>query len=127
MKRGGYLKRGAPIQRSPMKRARKVRKHGGDAAYLRFVRSLGCCAPGCTALRASEAHHRTGAGLALKAHDRETMPLCGPMGCHQDFHDGRGAFRGWTREERAAWQDAQIRTTQVMYEQGRERAAMERA
>ena len=54
----------------------------------------------------SEAHHRTGAGMGLKAKDDLTMPLC-PT-CHVEFHALSGPFKGMTREQARAWQDEAI-------------------
>jgi hypothetical protein len=53
-----------------------------------------------------DAHHKTGAGLALKANDRETIPLC--HGHHMDFHAQRGCFRNWDKARRKDWQGAMI-------------------
>lgn len=54
----------------------------------------------------TDAHHETGAGMALKANDRRTIPLCHRH--HMDFHDHRGYFWNWTKEERRQWQDDRI-------------------
>ena len=43
--------------------------------YLGMVAKLPCCVKDC-GYWPVEVHHRTGAGMALKAEDYETMPLC---------------------------------------------------
>lgn len=51
-------------------------------------------------------HHRTGAGMALKADDEKTFPLCHRH--HMDFHQQRGLFRLWSKEAKHRWQDEMI-------------------
>lgn len=53
-----------------------------------------------------DAHHRTGAGMALKADDSKTFPLCHKH--HMDFHAGRGVFRDWNKVMRRVWQEQMI-------------------
>lgn len=77
------------------------------AKRLAFVRSLPCAS--CGRHPPSEAHHPTGAGLALKADDAEAFPLCSR--CHRDFHDLRGKFRDWDKAARRLWQ----RTMSALY------------
>ena len=86
-----------------------------SAAELKRIRELPCALAESTERGAgwtdacagpTDAHHRTGAGLALKANDRETFPLCHKH--HMDFHSGRGIFRDWKRETRKTWQQAMI-------------------
>lgn len=52
--------------------------------------------------RPVRAHHVTGAGMALKAKDADTLGLCD--GHHADLHEFTGPFFGWSREQRAIWQ-----------------------
>lgn len=101
-----------------------------DPAYLAFIRGLPCCAPGATRapryLSAGdmlmrhlhcdgpvEAHHRTGSGLALKAPDRESMPLCRLH--HRAFHDNRGVFFGWDKPRRKEWQRTMVEHYQALH------------
>lgn len=91
-----------------------------DPQHLALLRSLPCAVAthgivrGFPVLRlgdgvcfgAVQAHHRTGAGLALKASDREAFPLC--VAHHRQFHDASGVFKGWTREQRNDWQDRMV-------------------
>lgn len=108
------MKRTPPVKRS--------KEEGGDEAYLEFIRSLPCCM--CDRRGPSHPHHSTGAGMGLKAPDREAMPLCAPhyssrgspvAGCHRDFHDGNGAFDGWTRADKNLWQGLQVARCQELY------------
>lgn len=92
-----------------------------DPDHLALLRSLPCAVPThpenfplgtkrspffkCTG--PTQAHHRTGAGMALKASDHEAFPLC--LGHHAQFHNAGGIFREWTREQRNFWQDSMCR------------------
>ncbi len=84
----------------------------GDPKYLAWVRSQPCCA--CGRRPPSEAHHKTGAGLALKAHDHDTMPLC--AGCHRAFHDASGRFAVMNKAERKSWQMDRVQETRARFE-----------
>lgn len=113
------MKRTPLKRKTPMRRTRLQQKpprkrssaEGGDEVYLDWIRSLPCCV--CGVRTSSHAHHSTGAGMALKAPDREAMPLC-PR-CHRDFHDGKGFSDGWRREQRALWQELQVERCQRLY------------
>lgn len=113
--RGASTLRRSVLKRTPMKRnPRKPRaSHLRDDAYLEFIRSLGCCAPGCRREPRSDAHHKTGAGMALTAPDHKAMPLCRPD--HRQIDVFRGRFNAWTREERVEWQDSIIRTLRALH------------
>jgi hypothetical protein len=84
-----------------------------NARYLRRVAELPCC--GCGTLHGVEArqrmdaHHRTGAGLALKADDTESFSFCG--GCHDDFHDSRGRYFHFDKQLKHDFQDIMIAFT----------------
>lgn len=54
--------------------------------YLAFVRGLPCAV--CKAPAPNDAHHFGRSGLAMKADDYRTVPLC--RRCHNDWHEGRG-------------------------------------
>jgi hypothetical protein len=84
-----------------------------DRDYTAWLRKLPCCAPRCREPIAGHAHHRTGAGVAIRAHDHKAIPLC-PVS-HHNFHAGAGEFEGWTKEERAAWQDKMIALYRTAY------------
>lgn len=60
-----------------------------------------------------EAHHRTGAGLALKAPDDEAMPLCQKH--HKERHDGTGVFFRLTKSERRTWEAEMVARYQALY------------
>mgnify|MGYP001587212905 CR=1 FL=1 len=100
------------VSRLRKPRSVKSRTRGQDPRYLARVRDLPCCAPGgCLEALPAQAHHLTGAGLALKAQDDETMPLC--PGHHSDLHAFAGPFRGWDRARRRKWQLEMIAKTRV--------------
>jgi hypothetical protein len=79
-----------------------------DPEHLAFLRTLPCAMkahmPGASTACFGEihAHHPTGAGLALKAPDRDAMPLCRQH--HGELHGVCGAFLGWTKERLRKWQ-----------------------
>ena len=75
-----------------------------DAAHLARIRALPCAR--CQRPPPSEAHHRTGAGMALRAHDHDAMPLC--ASCHRDLHAMTGRFRTWTRHQLRVWQQERV-------------------
>lgn len=85
-----------------------------DKKYLKRVASLPCCA--CQAIGLSGrlptvvAHHKTGAGMGMKACDLDTMPLC------EGHHTGRnGIHRLGVKEWEATYgkQDDHIAATRV--------------
>lgn len=82
---------------------------GEDPDYVAWVRTLPCCY--CAGRNSVEAHHRTGAGMARRAHDRETMPLC--LRCHHDFHGLAGHFKNFKRADLRAWQHNKIEETLI--------------
>ena len=71
-----------------------------DEKHLARLRQLPCCR--CAKSAPCEAHHPTGAGMAMRDHDHEAMPLC--MQCHRDLHGLCGVFKGWKREQLKTWQ-----------------------
>lgn len=93
-------------EQSPITREADPRR---DPARLALVRSLGCAVklypfPGATPCRGGiEAHHPTGAGMALTDDDRKAFGLC--LQHHvPEFHGLTGAFKGWTKARRREWQ-----------------------
>lgn len=70
-----------------------------DKPYADWLRAFRCHM--CSGLPV-ELHHKTGFGLALRASDREAIPLC--RSCHQQFHHASGRFRYMNKQERKAWQ-----------------------
>jgi hypothetical protein len=82
-----------------------------DEAYLAAVRALPCC--GCGAAAPSDPHHAATwlRGLGQKCDDDKAIPLC--RACHDEFHDGRGRFAGWTKEDRRDWCSRAIARTQA--------------
>jgi hypothetical protein len=83
---------------------------GEDPRYLAWVRTLPCSVPDCRA--PSEAHHITGAGMSLRSHDHDTMPLC--RWHHATFHDLTGHFKGWLKHERRRWQREKVARVQAL-------------
>lgn len=60
------------------------------------------------------AHHpRIGTGLALKAQDRQAIPLCWLH--HRCLHDLRGPFEHFNRAMLRAWQTEQAEKHQRLY------------
>jgi len=90
--------------------AQPKRRRIHDRAYMARVRELPCCLFGEDCLGDVQAHNRTGAGLALKADDTETMPLC--VRHHGDLEQSRGVCRSWDKSLKHDWQDAMIAWTQ---------------
>lgn len=80
-----------------------------DPEYLAWVRMQRCAVsafpfPGATPCRGGiEAHHPTGAGLALKAPDREAFALC-HVHHVEELHGHSGAFKAWPKSRLKAWQ-----------------------
>ena len=76
--------------------------------HLAFVRSLGCCVPGCTSRGPVHAHHvRTAAnsGIGVKPDDYETVPLCHVH--HDELHrNGARTFAAKHRVDLAAFAKA---------------------
>lgn len=113
MKRSGFLKRGAPLKRTAMKRKRtRAKPSKADAAFLAFVRRQPCAMTG--AQPPSHAHHpRTGTGTALKPHDSTAIPLS--LVAHHDLHALSGAFKGWKREQLREWERAKNAEVRELY------------
>lgn len=58
-----------------------------------------------------EAHHAgRRPGVAMKADDTTTIPLC--MLHHRQWHGATGPFWGWVKAKRLQWADEQIERTQ---------------
>lgn len=84
---------------------------GEDPEYTEWLRHQPCCM--CGTVFGVQVHHRTGAGVSLRASDLEGMPLCHVD--HTAFHAATGRFKGWGREQRSSWQDAMIREHRARY------------
>lgn len=82
-----------------------------DPGYLIWVRRQPCWQ--CGKAPAGCAHHKTGAGMGLRASDLDAMPLC--HGCHMAFHDGKGPFKGWGKARRRQWQEEAIAATRLAH------------
>ena len=68
----------------------------------------------CGSAPPSVLHHKTGAGMGLRAHDQDGMPLCDP--CHKSIHSLTfGHFKGWTKDRRRNWQEWAVGLLQGEY------------
>lgn len=85
-----------------------------DLKRLKWIRSLPCVFHSRACVGDVEAHHRTGAGLALKAPDDETMPLCSLH--HKQRHDATGPFHEMTKAERKTWEAEMVAKYQALWE-----------
>ena len=86
-----------------------------DPEYLRRVKWMRChichdwpC----------DAHHITGAGMGMKAHDRDTIPLCRKH--HSELHSLSGYFKGWSGAKLRNWQVEAVRQTRAYLEKARD-------
>ena len=84
-----------------------------DPKRLKWIRSLPCIFDSDACGGPVQAHHRTGAGLALKAGDDEAMPLC--LVHHAQRHDGTGVFLKLTKSERKTWEAEMVAKYQALY------------
>ena len=92
-----------------------ARVAGEDSAYLEYIRRQPCCAPGGECSGGVQAHHdRHQVGLALRAHDRRTIPLC--AGHHRELHSMSGVFATWTGPQLREWVADRIAEHQARYE-----------
>jgi len=62
---------------------------------------------------ATDPHHITGAGMAMREHDHRAIPLC--RECHTSFHAFSGPFKGWSRRYQRGWQAAMVRLHRSLY------------
>lgn len=110
------LARVSTLRRTRLVSRIKVRtaEQGADPEFKAFVQQQPCCA--CGALPPSHAHHETlgGRGKSQKAHDRRSLPFC--FKDHDDFHLIRGRFKGWSREQRKAFQELEIERLQAIWD-----------
>jgi hypothetical protein len=85
--------------------------------YMELVRAQSCAATRIktptrwTPCRGRiEAHHAgPRPGVAMKADDTTTIPLCTQH--HREWHGATGPFKHWTKDQRRAWSDAMIDLT----------------
>lgn len=113
------LRRSAPLRsrsRLPARRATPRRSSffavPDYAAYLAALPcafGFGSC-PG----RPIEIHHqREGGGASLRRPDTHAIPACSK--CHKDRHNGTGAFKGSTKQQRRDLESALIATHQAAW------------
>lgn len=84
-----------------------------DPKRLAWVRSLPCVFDSDACLGPTQAHHPTGAGLALKAPDDKAFPLC--VLHHAQRHDATGAFHQMTKAERKTWEAEMVAKYRALY------------
>lgn len=88
-----------------------------DPKRLAWARALPCCLFHSTDFGPCqgpvEAHHPTGAGLALKADDSKSYPLCRRH--HRDRHDATGAFHDMDKATRKLWEAEMVEKYQDLY------------
>lgn len=107
------IRRESPLNYRENTRAgmENLRMANDDPGYKAWIEGLPCCM--CDKPPKSVMHHRTGAGMGLRASDREGIPLC--WECHGDFHAYRGRFKGFDLTAARGWQSAMIRLHRALY------------
>lgn len=79
-----------------------------DRRHRQEVAALPCVV--CGRWPAGEAHHAgRRPGIAMKASDHTTIPLCHRH--HVEWHAAGGFCKGWDRARRRDWQDERIAET----------------
>jgi hypothetical protein len=69
----------------------------------------------------SEAHHLTGAGMALRGRDADAIPLCANHhNGNEGIHSFRGPFKGWDKYQRRQWHLQKAHEHRLRYERERE-------
>ncbi len=62
-------------------------------------------------------HHKTGAGMARRAHDHDAMPMC--PDCHNSIHSTMfGFFKGWEKAKLQRYQDNMVKMYRKLYAEG---------
>jgi len=118
---------GTPQRNDYMKRKPAKRAATTDYARMARVRELPCCAPadlrypcgpwhqddetGRWKLVMQANHAGRKPGMALKADDDTTIPMC--LLHHGQYTDGNGVFKGWTKSGRQAWREEKISETRA--------------
>jgi hypothetical protein len=85
-----------------------------DPKRLKWCRGLACAFEGGDCAGPIEAHHPTGAGLALKAPDDQAIPLCTRH--HRDRHNHTGPFKSMTKDQRKTWEADMVANYQALYD-----------
>jgi hypothetical protein len=90
---------------------------GDDPEYIRWLKGRPCRECGA---RVTGPHHKTGAGMGLRAPDRDAIDLCGTgsTGCHGALHSLSGRFKGWTKERRRGYEADAVRQLNAEYDEG---------
>lgn len=90
-----------------------MKRDGKDPERLEWIRGLPCELRGNGCEGRIDPHHRTGAGLALRAPDDNAFPLCRKH--HRERHDLRGYFEGWEKARVKLWELERVEKYQDMY------------
>jgi hypothetical protein len=113
--RSAPLARSAPLQRHKRMRRgpsrRSLNRTLAAALYVRWVHGRPCvldAAHACAGpIQQSHGRNLDGpTGMGRKESDFDSVPMC--RGCHEQWEQYKGAFAGWTREQRRLWMQAQI-------------------
>jgi len=127
------LERRTPLARARMKRHKPKLRDDADHAYLAHLRLQPCVVCGKLASESgtdygNDAHHPSEGrySLALKAPDSEAFTLCPYVtgGCHYDWHHLRGFCRGWPKQKRRAFEQAEGERQRLIYVNFRETGVM---
>jgi len=111
LERSSLLSRSAPMKRTRFKVKPRRPKPGDDPERKAFIKLFPCVVGG-TECGPSDPHHEIDAqgehrkGMGQTAPDDRTFPMCRRH--HEDFHNGRGFCRGWSKEKRRSFQEAEI-------------------
>lgn len=110
------LTRTSPIRWKP---PRRLSRPGSNPAYRDFVRSQPCCVrgmPGAGPCAGEIEANHAGAkpGMAMKAPDDTCLPKCHRH--HEQWTIHRGAFLGWTKNQRRAWADPLIEIMRALFD-----------
>jgi len=117
------IERCSSLQRSNIRRKPRRVKPGDDPEYKAFIRLCPCVVGGIKCGRATGHHLIDGRdearkGIGQTAPDKFLIPMCWPH--HQQFHLGQGFCAGWSREQRRAFQDAEVERLQKIWNARRE-------
>lgn len=93
---------------------RRLKAPGSDPDRLAWIRQQPCAIRGLHECDGPiDAHHRTGAGMALKNPDDQAFPLC--RRAHRNRHDLAGHFEGWEKARVKLWELEMVDKYQDLY------------
>lgn len=88
-------------------------RQGSDPDRLQWIREQRCALHGQGCEGRIDPHHRTGAGMALRAPDDQAFPLCRKH--HRARHDLAGHFAGWEKARVKLWELEMVDRYQDLY------------